>query len=148
MIKYFNRIQLKLVISFFILLILIPFSYAEKIDVSARVSVINNKPRIVSVIPSFSPVVLGRNNIQTFSIQINDIEWDPISYTITPQYGAVTPISWTISDSTKLQNSEAFINFTYLSTSKVWELWISKITITLNDGINSISTQEIDIYTF
>lgn len=144
----FKKYNLIGVIISIIALILAPISYAEDIGVSARVSVINNKPEVVSITPSFSPVVLGQNSIQAFSIQVQDVEWDNITYTITPQYGAATPISWTISDSIKLQNAEAFINFTYLSTSESAELWASKITLTLNDGVNPIFIQEIDIYTF
>jgi hypothetical protein len=144
----FKKYNLIGVIISIITLILAPISYAEDIWVSARVSVANNKPQVVSVTPSFSPVVLGQNNIQAFSIQVQDVEWDNITYTITPQYGSASPISWTMSDSTKLQNAEAFINFTYLSTSQSAELWASKITLTLNDGVNPIFIKEIDIYTF
>jgi hypothetical protein len=51
-----------------------PISHAEDIGVSARVSVANNKPQVISVTPSFSPVVLGQNSIQAFSIQVQDVE--------------------------------------------------------------------------
>jgi hypothetical protein len=138
----------KWVISILIALLFVPQSLAEDIWVSARVSVANNKPEVVSITPSFSPVVMWQNTVQSFSIQIKDVEWDNITYTITPDYGATSPISWTISDATKLQNAEAFIDFTYLSSNEVSEIWASKITITLNDWVNPVSIQEIDLYIF
>jgi hypothetical protein len=91
---------------------------------------------------------MGQNVVQLFSIQIKDVEWDNITYTITPDYGATSPISGTISNSTKLQNGEAFIDFTYLSSSEVSELWASKITLTLNDWVNPVTIKEIDLYIF
>lgn len=138
----------KWVISILIALLFVPQSLAEDIWVSARVSVANNKPEVISITPSFSPVVMWQNTVQSFSIQIKDVEWDNITYTITPDYGATSPISWTISDTTKLQNAEAFIDFTYLSSNEVSEIWASKITITLNDWVNPVSIQEIDLYIF
>lgn len=148
MFKSINTILWKWVISILVALLLVPQSLAESTEVSARVSVANNKPEIISVTPSFTPVVMGQNVVQLFSIQIKDIEWDNITYTITPDYGATSPISWTISNSTKLQNSEAFIDFTYLSSSEVSELWASKITLTLNDWVNPVTIKEIDLYIF
>ncbi|MCP4523692.1 MAG: hypothetical protein GY828_05775 [Candidatus Gracilibacteria bacterium] len=124
------------------------FVHAEDINVSARVSVANNKPELVSITPGYSPVVLGQNSVQSFSLQIRDIEGDSLSYTITPDYGATSPISGTITDTTKLQNAEAFINFTYLSSSDISEIGASKITITLNDGVNPVVIKEIDVYIF
>ena len=121
---------------------------AEETQVSARVWVINNKPEIVSITPSFSPIVLGQNTVQSFSLQIKDLEWDNISYTITPDVGATSPISGNITNVDRLQNSNAFINFSYLSTNKSSENGASQITVTLNDGINDIVIKEIDLYIF
>jgi hypothetical protein len=148
MFKSIKNILSKWVISILIALLLVPQSLAEDLEVTARVSVANNQPSVVSITPSFSPVVMGQNVVQSFSIQIKDVEWDNITYTITPDYGATSPISWTITNSTKLQNSEAFIDFTYLSSSEVSELWASKITLTLNDWVNPVSIKEIDLYIF
>lgn len=146
--NYIKNISMKWVLSFFMMLVLIPLSYAEEINVSANVSVVNNQPEVVSVTPNFSPIVMGQNVVQSFSIQLKDVEWDNITYTITPDYGATSPISGIISNVTKLQNSEAFINFTYLSSNEVSEIGSSKITITLNDWINPVTIQEIDLYIF
>jgi len=148
MTTFIKKISCKWAISLLITHFLIQFTFAEEVNVSANVSVVNNQPEIISITPSFSPVVIWQNVVQLFSIQLKDIEWDNITYTITPEYWANSPISWTISNSTKLQNSEAFINFTYLSSNEVSELWASKITITLNDGINPITVKEIDLYIF
>lgn len=148
MFKSIKNILWKWVISILIALFSIPQSLAESAEVSARVSVANNKPQVISITPRFTPVVMGQNVVQLFSIQIKDVEWDNITYTITPDYGATSPISGTISNSTKLQNSEAFIDFTYLSSSEASELWASKITLTLNDGINPVTIKEIDLYIF
>lgn len=149
MTNFIRKISCKWVISLLItLFFMTSITSAEEINVSANVSVTNNQPEIISITPSFSPVVMWQNVVQWFSIQLKDIEWDNITYTITPEYWANSPISWTISNSTKLQNSQAFINFTYLSSNEVSELWASKITITLNDGINPITVKEIDLYIF
>jgi hypothetical protein len=143
-----KNISIKWVISFLITLFLVSISFAEETWVTANVSVANNKPEIVSITPSFSPVVMWQNVVQSFSIQLKDVEWDNITYTITPDYGANSPISGTINNATKLQNSEAFINFTYLSSNEISEIGSSKITITLNDGTNPVTIQEIDLYIF
>ncbi len=148
MTNFIKKKSCKWVISSLITLFLIQFTFAKEVNVSANVSIVNNQPEIVSITPSFSPVVMWQNVVQWFSIQLKDIEWDNITYTITPEYWANSPISWTITNATKLQNSEAFINFTYLSSNEVSELWASKITITLNDGINPITVKEIDLYIF
>lgn len=123
-------------------------AFAEEAQVTARVSVANNVPEVVWISPSFSPVVLWQNKVQLFSIQVRDLESDAITYTITPQYWATSPISGTISSSPQLQNGTAFINFVYLSSSNPSELWVSTITITLNDGVNPVQTEEIDLYIF
>jgi len=107
MFKSIKNILIKWVISFLIALFLVSICFAEEVNVSANVTAGNNKPEIVSITPKFSPVVMWQNIVQTFSIQLKDIEWDNLSYTITPEYGATSPISWTISNITKLQNAES-----------------------------------------
>lgn len=121
---------------------------AEDIGLSARVGVANQSPEFLAITPLFEPIVLWQQTIQAFSFQIKDNEWDSVSYTITPQYGAVSNISGTITDITKLQNGTAFINFLYLASSDNADLGSSVITLTLNDGINSVVTEQIDIFTF
>lgn len=149
MIHYIKNISYKWVISFLIALFLvINITFAEEIWVSANVTVANNKPEVVSITPRFSPVVMWQNIVQSFSIQLKDVEWDNITYTITPDYGATSPISGKITNATKLQNAQAFINFNYLSSSEIWEQWSSQITITLNDWINPITIRKIDLYIF
>ena len=146
--NYIKNISTQWVISFLITLLLLPITFAEDVNVSAKVVVANNRPEIISITPNFSPVVIWQNNVQSFSMRLKDIEWDNITYTITPDYWATSPISWVISNSTRLQNGDAFIDFTYLSSNKPWELGTSKITITLNDGVNPITIKEIDLYIF
>lgn len=124
------------------------YAFAEDINISARVWVANQNPEIISITPNFSPVVLAWNTLQSFSLQIKDNEWDQISYTITPDFWWVNPISGTISNSTKIQNGEAYINFNYVASWDPAANWASKITITLNDGVNPIIVEEIDIYTY
>lgn len=148
MINIIKNISIKWVISFIITLFLVSISFAEETKVTANVTVANNKPEIVSITPRFSPVVMGQNVVQSFSIQLKDIEWDNITYTITPDYGGTSPISGTITNATKLQNAQAFINFIYLSSNEVTELWSSKITLTLNDWVNPVTIKEIDLYIF
>ncbi len=143
-----KNISTQWVISFLITLLLFPITFAEDIGVSAKVVVANNIPEVISISPNFSPVVIWQNNVQSFSLRLKDVEWDNITYTITPDYWATSPISWIITNSTKLQNGEAFIDFTYLSSNKPTEVGASQITITLNDGINPITVKEIDLYIF
>lgn len=121
---------------------------AQDIGLSARVWIANQSPEFLSITPLFDPVVIGQQTIQAFSFQIKDNEADSVSYTITPQYGAVSRISGTITDATKLQNGTAFINFLYLSSTDNAHIGNSVITLTLNDGINSVVSEQIDIYTF
>lgn len=134
----------------FVILLVLPLHnlYAEDVEVTAKVWVPNKTPTIVSIAPSFSPVVIPANEVQLFFLRVQDLDWDSVSYTITPDNWAVAPLNWTITNSTNLQNGDAYINFIYLSSSLVSQLGASEIIVTLNDWINPVVVQKINIYTF
>lgn len=138
---------MKLIIAILTFILTFSSAYWENVNVSARVWTPNSPSNVESISPSFSPVVIWWWDIQYFFISIKDVEWDNVSYTITPEKWAVSKLSWTISDTTALQNGTAFINFAYLASSDSWDKWASKITITINDW-NSITVEDIDIYIF
>lgn len=113
--------------------------------VSATVGNNNQAPLILGVNPDVVPLVLGQNNIQTFSLQIKDTDSPSVSYTITSSTGAVTPINGILSDSTKLTSGQAFIYFTYFTPNS--SAGLSDITVTLNDG-NTVIVKQIPTYIF
>ena len=75
----------------------IPASYSdENVRVSASVGPIGTPPAVTSIVPGSSPVLVARNKIQTFSLQISDPDSANIVYTVTPGSGAIIANSGTL----------------------------------------------------
>lgn len=138
------------IICFFALLFLVISNLRvfgdENVSVYAVVWGGNVTPKILSTTPNFDPVVIKRNSLQNFSIQINDPDSNSITYTITPSDGSVLPTSWTITDPVNLQAWQAYLNFTYISPNIKVPGWT--ITITLNDWSWEVITKIINLYVY
>jgi len=121
--------------------------FADGVKVTATVWAINNAPLLNRIIPSYSPVVVKQNTIQSFSMFVKDKEWGPVTYTITSNSweGAVNVTSWTLSNADRLKNWQALIYFKYLAP--VWFTWSTKITVTLNDS-TIVTPLDIDLYIY
>jgi len=117
--------------------------WAKSVQVTAVVWDVNVAPVIISTTPSSNPISIQRNKVQDFSIQVSDEEWDSITYTITAEVWTVSPISWTITNTTTPQ----YINFSYLAPSTKPFPNNKKIIITLNDWENLI-TKTIQLYIY
>jgi len=113
--------------------------------VSATVGNNNKAPEILAINPNTIPVVLGKNKIQTFSVQVKDADSASVSYTITAGTGAVTPINGTLSDTDDLISGNAFIYFTYFTPPN--KAGTSNITVTLNDG-STVIVKQISTYIY
>ncbi|MDD2745298.1 MAG: hypothetical protein PHU93_02055, partial [Candidatus Gracilibacteria bacterium] len=124
---------------------LFPVYSDVSVMVSATVGNNNKAPEILAVDPNTVPVVLGKNKIQTFSVQIKDTDSPSVSYTITAGTGATTPINGTITDTVALTSGQAFINFTYFTPPN--KAGSSNITVTLNDG-STVIVKQISTYIF
>lgn len=117
------------------------------VKVTATVWAIDSAPILSNITPSYSPVVVKRYTIQSFSMRVKDAEGWPVSYTITPESWkwSVNVTSWTLSNAARLQSWEATIYFKYLAP--VTYTWSTKITVTLNDWTN-VTPLEIDLYIY
>ncbi|MCT4617408.1 MAG: hypothetical protein N4A38_04320 [Candidatus Gracilibacteria bacterium] len=121
--------------------------FADKVNVTATVGAIDTAPLLSSITPSYSPVVVRGNTIQSFSMQIKDKEGGPISYTITPESGkgSVDITSGSLTNASRLQSGEATIYFKYLAPTSY--TGSTKVTVTLNDGTN-VTALDIDLYIY
>lgn len=131
-----------------IILAMLSFSssvFAEWVNVSASVWKANRPSSFIEVSPSYTPIVLATNTVQYFSITVKDLEWDDITYTITPSNGASSTLGWTLTDWIEIQNWTAKVDFIYLAGASTWS---QTITLTLTDDWWSLSVKTIDLYIY
>lgn len=107
----------------------------------------NHAPVILSVNPSDDPRILRTNKVQKYIIYFKDDEKNNSTFTVTPTYWYVNPISWSISSYDSL--SWAYINFTYIAPSTVPTWNLDDITVTINDWIWwNIITKKLNIHVY
>ena len=116
-----------------------------EVVVSAIVGNPSNPPQVLSVRPSASPVVLSKGGLQTFAVQIQDLDSSSVTYTITAGTGATNPIGGTYSNTALLASGQAYLYFTYFSPAT--KAGTSNITVTLNDG-TSVIVKTIGTYIY
>lgn len=122
------------------------FAYSDvSVMVSAIVGTGNNASEILAVNPNTVPVVLRRNTVQTFSVQVRDLDSPSVSYTVTAGTGAVSPINGTLTNTGELTTGQAFVYFTYFAPAG--KAGTSDITVTLNDG-TAVNVKNISIYIY
>lgn len=113
--------------------------------VSAIVGSPSNPPQVLGVDPNSDPIVLQGGSIQTFAVQIQDLDSPSITYTITSGTGANNPVSGTYSNTSLLASGQAYVYFTYFAPQS--KAGSSNITITLNDG-TAVVVRNIGIYVY
>ena len=129
------------ILSLFCLILPINTNAWQSVVVSAVVWNINAAPIITNVNPSANPKLVAKNKTQIYYITISDSESDRLYYTITPKYGYVNPISWSIS----WYSNSTILSFQYLAPS----LWYTdeKITVTISDWPNVV-IKELNLYIY
>lgn len=142
--KYIYPLSILSLISFFSFIIKV--FWDEIVNVYAVVGWWNVTPRVLSVNPNFDPVVIKRNSLQNFSLQLSDPDSNSITYTITPSNWSVSPTSGTITDPINLQAWQSFLNFSYISPNA--KVTNGTITITLNDWSWDVVTKTINLYVY
>ena len=111
---------------------------ASNVAISAIVWNQNQPPLILAVAPDSDPLVLARSSTQNYNINIKDNEGDTVYYTLTAASWSTIPLNWSITDSTALQNWEAYVSFTYVAPSSPPAGSFTTVTLTLNDGPNLV----------
>jgi len=121
-------------------------TFADDVKVTATVDT-NQAPILNKIIPSYSPIVVKWNTIQSFSMLVKDVEWGPVNYMITPETWkwSVDVLTWTLSNTDRLKSWEATIYFKYLAPSGY--TWYTKIIVTLNDW-TSVTPLDIELYIY
>ncbi len=123
-------------------------AYANQtVIITALVGEGNKAPTIVSVNPNLSVNPLPRNSSQNYTVYYTDPERDAATFTVTPAEGFATPTSGSISTSEYDTSSGAYVDFTHLTPSSIPGTNPYTITITINDGANTVSTN-VSIYVY
>ncbi|HRI36025.1 MAG TPA: hypothetical protein PK765_02955 [bacterium] len=117
----------------------------QKVIITAVVQGANLPPAVIGRNPDVDVNPLPKNSSQNYSIHFTEYEKQSVTYTVTPQYGYVNPTSGTISSYDSA--SGAYIHFTHLTPSSDPATNPYAITITINDGTNTVSTN-VSIYAY
>lgn len=117
----------------------------QKVIVTAIVEGADLPPAIIGRNPDVDVNPLPKNSSQNYSIHFTEYEKQPVTYTITPQYGYVNPTSGQITSYDTA--SGAYIHFTHLTPSADPATNPYSITITVNDGTNTVSTS-VSVYAY
>lgn len=117
----------------------------NQVMVTAVVGAANVAPTVPARTPGTSPVSIARNAGKAFSVQVSDLDNDTVTFTVTPDVGAATVTSGTL---TNTSNGATFITFDYVAPSTRPSPNTKVITITLNDGHNSPVVYTIPLYIF
>jgi hypothetical protein len=117
----------------------------QKVVVTAIVQGADLPPSIIGRNPDVDVNPLPKNSSQNYSIHFTEYEKQRVTYTITPQYGYVNPTSGSISSYDTA--SGAYIHFTHLTPSSDPATNPYAITITINDGTNTVSTN-VSVYAY
>lgn len=139
---------LYLILLFLIITLIWFYNYSRansSVNIYATVWEVNNAPRIDSIIPDINPTIVYLWQSLIFKVNISDIEWDNLFYTISTDDWSLDTTSWTL-------NWWWNITFLYQWPNyypNVWTAneWLTKIYVTVTDSVNYI-VKEINVYIF